>query len=96
MSAVLDKVHSLSGVEPLFADSGASNVRVFALPPIPDYAPDGGVGFLVELDESVSGIDVCRLEMLLEERLGQSVVVMTRGDESFYIAEDVLDSAEPL
>ena len=96
MSAVLDKVHTMSGLAPLFAEHGASNVHVFDLPPIPEYAPEGGIGFLVELDGRASGFGVLELEELLERRLGQSVVVMTRSDESFHIPPDLLDNAEPL
>jgi hypothetical protein len=97
MSVMTDRVHASADLRELFATHKASNVRVFDLPKLPDYIPEGGVGFVAEFGPDASLIhDILHLEVLLEERFGRKVLVMDYGDQGFYVSEEMVREAQPL
>jgi predicted nucleotidyltransferase len=96
MSVMTDRVHASADLRELFAAHKASSVKVFDLPKLSDYIPDGGIGFYADFEHGVSLFDVLELEGLLEDRFGRKVLVMTGGDKSYYVNEEMIANAKPL
>src|SRR5437016_915923 len=97
MSVLIERVHSMAGLSELFAAHKAHNVRVFDLPRLPDYIPEGGVGFVAEFEPDASLIhDILHLEVLLEERFGRKVLIMEPGEQGFYVSPEMIAGAKPI
>lgn len=96
MSVVMDNMQALAGLAERFARLGATDLRVFELPRLPDYIPDGGVGFIADFAAGTTLFDIIGLELDLEQELGRKVLVMDYQDKGYYVTDEMIAQAERL
>ncbi|MDP2858858.1 MAG: nucleotidyltransferase family protein [Bacillota bacterium] len=75
---------------------GIQRLRVFGSAARGEDRPDSDLDLLVRFAETKSLIEIVRIERDLAEYFGQSVDLVTEGELSPYIRDEVLTQAAPL
>lgn len=75
---------------------GVESLRLFGSAARGDERPDSDIDLLVRFSDTKSLLEIVRIEREFAEYFGRPVDLVTEGELSPYIRDDVLSQASPL